>query len=184
MPSREAGKPISRLTTYRVRPASPCWVQTAHRLLLRLHVRPRQRDYRLYLRDLVPYGGSSWWALSRKACEYVAAFADREVEVVAFFKNTVCPDESFFQTVLANSPFESRVARNLTYADWSRGGSSPATIDESHLAFFRATSSFDSGDVYGAGEMLFARKFGDDSGTLVAELDKQIQDRERPSSSG
>jgi hypothetical protein len=102
----------------------------------------------------------------------------KEIQVVDFFKNTVCSDESFFQTILGNSHFRSRIVRNLTYADWSAGGASPAYITEKHLALFQSTLSFAPDDVYGGGEMLFARKFLDESEDLVAKLENQIGENE------
>jgi hypothetical protein len=94
---------------------------------------------------------------------------------VEFFKNTFCPDESFFQTILGNSRFKSRIVRSLTYADWIAGGLNPGNISEKHLAFFRSTSSFSVDSLLGAGEMLFARKFSDDSEELVSRLEDQKQ---------
>jgi core-2/I-Branching enzyme len=180
MPSQEAGKPLSRLTTYRVRPGEPTVGRIVRKALMKLRIQASRRDYTLYLRDLVPYGGSTWWGLSREACEHVVSFVDRESQVVAFFKNTVCPDESFFQTILGNSRFKSRIARNLTYTDWSEGSSSPAVITDKHLEFFRGHPSFPPDSVYGEGEMLFARKFPDGSESLVASLREQIEEQGAP----
>src|SRR6185503_994878 len=135
MPSQEAGKPLSRLTTYQVRPGEPTIGRIVRKALMKLRIKASRRDYTLYLRDLVPYGGSTWWGLSREACEHVVSFVDTESQVVAFFKNTVCPDESFFQTILGNSPFRSRIARNLTYTDWREGRSSPDVITVKHIEF-------------------------------------------------
>ena len=49
----------------------------------------------------------------------------------------------------------------------------PAYIKETHLPFFQSTASFPPDAVLGDGEMLFARKFSDDSEDLVAKLEKQ-----------
>ena len=97
----------------------------------------------------------------------------REARAVRFFKNTFCPDEAVFQTILGNSGLRSRIVRNLTYTDWTAGGPSPAYLTEAHLALFRTTSSFAGSDPYGPGEMLFARKFSDAHADLVHQLDRQ-----------
>jgi hypothetical protein len=159
------GKPISRLTTYKPRIGEDTGDL------------PGERDYKAYLGDLVPYGGATWWAISRAAADFIVAFAEREIRVVNFFKNTICPDESFFQTVLGNSPFKARTIRNLTYADWSAGGPNPAYITDRHLALFRTTGVFAPNGRLGGGEMLFARKFPDDSEDLVAKLAEQVWTR-------
>lgn len=110
------------------------------------------------------------WAISCAVCDHILAFAERETQVLYFFKNTQCPDESFFHTILGNSPFLGRTARDLTYTDWS-GGASPVPMTQQHLTLFRATSSFPAADTYGAGSMLFARKFSDQWAQLVARID-------------
>ncbi|MEO8599032.1 MAG: beta-1,6-N-acetylglucosaminyltransferase [bacterium] len=178
MPSEAAGKSLSRLTTYKVRPGNPLISKTIQKVLMMAGLVPRTRDYKTYLGDLAPYAGSTWWALSREACDFILHFVTLRTQVVDFFKNTLCPDESMFQTILGNSHFKPNIARNLTYTDWGAGGASPAGITEEHLALFQATSSFAPDDTYGAGEMLFARKFSDASADVVARLDRQIAGKE------
>ena len=174
MPSEHEGKPISRLTTYKARPGFMKINWLIRNALVRMGAVPRERDYRAHLRNLVPYGGSQWWALSREACEYMLAFVDRERRVVRFFEHTHCPDESFFQTVLGNSAFKSRVRREVTYADWTAGGRSPALFSERHIERLRATGSARPGDAPGAEELLFARKFSDESAGIVERLRQWI----------
>lgn len=178
MPSEAAGKPISRLTTYKLRPGDPTITRIIRKALLKVGLLSYERNYKTYLRDLTPYGGSEWWAFSREASDYILAFVKEEIQVINFFKNTLCPNESLFQTILGNSQFRSRIVRNLTYADWSAGGHHPANITEKYLAFFQSISSFPPDDVYGGGEMLFARKFSDESEGLVKRLDKQIEEKD------
>ena len=178
MPSEVEGKPISRLTTYKLRPGDRKIKKVIQKILMRVGVLPRKRNYKDYLRDLAPYAGAQWWALSHEACDFILSFVKENIQVVNFFKNTICPDESIFQTILGNSPFRSRIVRELTYADWSAGGANPAFITEEHLAFFRPTSSFSPDGVYGSDEMLFARKFSDESEELVARLENQIAENE------
>lgn len=178
MPSEVAGKPISRLVSYKFRPGETRISKFTRKMLIRAGILPVKRDYKAYLRDFAPYGGSTWWALSREACDFILIFVSNERKVVNFFKNTICPDESFFQTILGNSHFRTRIARSLTYSDWSAGESNPAYITENHLAFLKSTLLFPPDNVYGGGEMLFARKFPDDSGRMVARLEKQIVENE------
>jgi hypothetical protein len=178
MPSQAAGKSLSRLSTYQLRATDPLLLRAGRKALMLAGVLPRQRDYQAHLGALAPYAGSTWWALSRAACDHILAFAARETSVVEFFKNTQCPDESFFHTILGNSPFRRHIARNLTYTDWSDGGASPANMAQQHLTLFKARSSFPADDTYGAGAMLFARKFTDQSAQLVARMDRQIKEQE------
>jgi Core-2/I-Branching enzyme len=177
MPSAAAKKPLSLLTTYRVQGGDPLISRIMQKVLLKLGVLPAQRDYRIPFHELAPYGGATWWALSREACEFIQSFWTRETQVVAFFKNTVCPDESFFHTILGNSRFKSSTLGSLTYADWSAGGANPAMITEAHLALFQSMSSLAADGGATAGEMLFARKFPEQSADLIAKLEKQMGDR-------
>ena len=170
MPSEAAAKPISRLISYRPSSMDGTICKLKRRVLMRLGLFSFQRDYHAYLDDLVPYGGDAWWALSREACDFILAFVKNRNKAVNFFKNTLLPDESFFQTILGNSRFRSRIARNLTYADWSAREPHPAYITEKHIAFFQSTSSIAPDGVYDGGEMIFARKFPDESADLIARL--------------
>jgi hypothetical protein len=136
MPCESVGKPISLLTTYKSRPNEPISkiARFVRKRLVKIGVLPIERDYKSHLRNFIPYGGSTWWALSREACEYIQSFVANETRVVNFFKHTVCPDESFFQTILGNSPYKKNTRRNLTYTDWSDNGDSPGYLTEKHLS--------------------------------------------------
>jgi hypothetical protein len=177
MPCAEAGKPTWRLATYKPDPGRPRIVNDARRILVKLGVIPRERNYREHLKDLAPYGGSEWWALTREGCQYMRDFASDRRDVLDFFRNVHSPQESFYHTVIGNSPFASSVARNLTYTDWSAGGASPAWLGEEHIELFGSTPRLIVNDVYGSGEVLFARKFSDRTGHLVDQLDRVLEAR-------
>ena len=179
MPADEYGKPISRMTTYRLRPGDGKLINGAKYILMKSGVLPRKRDYKKYIGSLIPYGGSTWWALTRNAVEYVLKYIAEQPNVVNFFKNTICPDEMFFQTILGNSGFKSRMTGNLTYTDWSGGGPSPAYISDKHIELLTANLPFMADDAFGKREILFARKFADDSELLVSILDRKIKEVER-----
>ncbi len=77
---------------------------------------PRRRiplNYKLF-------GGSAYWCLSRECIEYLDKFVQENARFVRFFRHVLIPEESFFQTILLNSPFADRVVNdNLRYIDWS-----------------------------------------------------------------
>lgn len=171
------GKPISRITIYRARPFDPLAVRLPVKLARILKI-PLWRRYRSVFGNLIPYGGCTWWALSRPACEYIRSFVDREARIVEFFKHTRCPDEMFFQTILGNSPFKSKVRRNFTYADWSACGSSPADLGQSNLDWFRSSWPVTLDDHYGRGDALFARKFSDSRPDVTDGIDRLVMENE------
>ncbi len=70
---------------------------------------------------LVPYGGSSYWWLSREAVDYVRGFVAEHPRFVRFFEHVDVPDEIFFHTILMNSPLREAVVNDeLRHVDWTR----------------------------------------------------------------
>ncbi len=170
MPS--PSKPLTRLSIYRPRPTDGRLSRLAARFAKAVGIKLR-RDYEACLGKLIPYGGSSWWALSRGACGYIQDFVANEPRVIEFFKHTRCPDELLLHTILGNSPYMARIRATLTYADWcGSSGRSPPLITQKHVAAFKSGPTFTLDDRYRPGDVLFARKFCDASGPLVAELDR------------
>lgn len=98
---------------------------------------------------LVPHGGSNWWCLTRPAVEYIHQFLLSNPQVSSYFRRTFLPDEMFFQTVLSNSIFASRITGdNLTFVDSSRPTPPwPTVLDASFLPALLESRK------------LFARKF-------------------------
>jgi hypothetical protein len=169
------GKPLSTMNTLRF-PSNQPVRRFVFRALAKLGM--AQRDYRKYLENLEPYAGSTWWALTRDACQYILEFLERNPHVTAYFQNVFCPDESLFHTILGNSVFAPRIRRNLLYEDWSARGPHPAPITERHVVLLEAQEKICVSDVYGSGEVLFARKFSDESFAVLQKVDNMIH-RER-----
>lgn len=168
MPDVSVDKPLSRLTRYRLfQPSRGRLRPLAQRALDRLV----RRDWARHLQGLVPHAGSQWWALTAAAGRYILEFAATHPHYVRFFRHVVVPDEAFFQTILANSPFAPNIHRNLTTVCWPPGASSPAVLDRTQVRRLAGTHPLVLNGPYGRGEVLFARKFPDDSAELVHLLD-------------
>jgi uncharacterized protein YjiS (DUF1127 family) len=75
---------------------------------------PRRR----FPHGLVPYGGPDWWSLSRACLAHVLECARARPALTRFFRCTASPGELFFQTVVMNSPFASRVRNFAAYEAW------------------------------------------------------------------
>lgn len=78
------------------------------------------------------YYGSSWWCLNKRFVEYCLKFLKNNNEYIRMFHKSICPDESFFQSLFMNSDFKNNRDDNLHYIDWTAGDSSPkilTTID-------------------------------------------------------
>ena len=172
MPSDSNGKPEERLSLYWVMQPNVVMhlYRFIRRVLIKLHLLNRFRDYSKVFGDKKPYGGSAWWALTRNACKTVLDFYDSEKELVKFYKNVFCPDESFIHTAIGNSIYKKRVQRNLTFADWSNGGANPNLITSGHIRYFLTADPIEFLDSFGPGDALFARKFPDNSANLLKQL--------------
>jgi len=170
MPCDQIGKPIRRLTHYKFQSKNTF----NHALIKTFTLNGRlnlKRDYRLSLGNLVPYAGSQWWALTNSACIFILKFIEKNKQFVDFYVNTHIPDESFFHTIIGNSHFLKKVTHNLTYTDWSCP-KKPAEMNEKHFELFQSNFSIIKKDIYGEGELLFARKFSDKNEELILKLDQ------------
>lgn len=171
MPNDALGMGLSKLNRIYFEEDEP-----VRRLLSRVlaKVGLAHRDHRKYLGALEPYGGSQWWALTREACRYVVQVVQSNESLSQFFRNTCCPDEMFFHTILGNSPFHSRVRRNFTYLHWPAGERpsvfTTALIQKIELSDHRPWID----DEWGSGEALFARKFSDNNLELLDQIDAMI----------
>jgi hypothetical protein len=138
-----------------------------------------QRDYRKYLVGLQAYAGDACWALTRGACEYLVEFALKNPHLEQYFQNTVTSDEMFFHTILGNSPFRTRCRRSLLYREYPPDVLHPALISDKHIQLFEAQDRVLVDDVWsGSGEILFARKFSDETLCVVDRIDEMIKRKE------
>ena len=155
--SPETMQSMTRLTRYhfertpRQSPIRPAW-SILNRLI--------RRDYRSAFGGMVPHCGSQWWALTRPAAEWTLDEIDRRPEYVEFCRHTEIPDEHFFQTLLANSPFADANRPSIMYADWS-GPTKPAIITREHVVALRNSPPSDR-------VFLFVRKMTDESEDVAA----------------
>lgn len=100
------------------------------------------------------YKGANWFDITHDFAEYVLS---KKKELKKQYKFTSCADEVFLQSLIMNSPFESRINQKLSREiDWSRGnGYSPYTYDAEDYNTLMSS------------EKLFARKFSDDKPEIV-----------------
>lgn len=63
---------------------------------------------RSYLKNIKPYIGGQWKILTRTCCEFLCS-SPEVARFEKFYKNTLIPDESFFQTVLMNAGYKGKL---------------------------------------------------------------------------
>ena len=76
------------------------------------------------------YFGSSWICFSKCTFEWIMDYLKNHKEYYDFFTKCNCPDESFFQTLLMNSPYKTNRKDYLHYVDWSEGKNNPKVLTE------------------------------------------------------
>lgn len=146
---------------------------------------------RTFYKGYEPYFGSQWFALTVDTVAYILRFVDENPGYLRFMKYTEGPDETFFQTIILNSPrrvhvydferFEQwrktmrrdeqfiQAYSSLRYMDWSDRGKNvpkPAVLDVSYY------------DTLAASTDLFARKVDERaSADLMARIDSNLLGR-------
>lgn len=80
------------------------------------------------------YFGSQWWALSHRTVAWVMQYLIMNPNYYKFYKNTICPDESFFQTLVMMSPYADESTDYLTYLHFQKGSNSPDILLKNDIA--------------------------------------------------
>ena len=176
MPDDAHGLPLSKIDRIYFEEDDPLR-RFLYQVLARMGL--AQRDHRKCLGPFVAYGGSADWALTRGACRYISEFLQSNETIPRFFRHTPTPDEMFFQTILGNSPFRSRIRRNVTYIHWPATQNRPNILNSAHVQQIESSDPPWIDDEWGSGEALFARKFSDDRLDLVERIDSMIRRREQ-----
>jgi hypothetical protein len=118
------------------------------------------------------FHGANWFALSHQCVSYILKYLEDHPEYLEFYSHTIYPDESFFHTIIGQSPFADKVQNNLTYADWS-SIPAPANINADHITQFKNQVAFPCES--GWHQPYFARKFGPDSQYLVDQIERELR---------
>jgi hypothetical protein len=105
------------------------------------------------------YKGSQWWTITHQAFDVILDTIEQKPEFVQRYQGTLIPDESFFQTLILNSPQLTAANLSLHYVDWRLGKASPAFLNRDDLWSIRNSKRW------------FARKIGTNDGGLRDTLD-------------
>lgn len=162
MPSKD--KPILRISQHRIDYDART---DKHPVLHRIALRLMRRPYKKRLGGRTPFGGSNWVTLSSSAVDYLIDTFRTDAALVGLARTSSHPDEFFVQTVLCNSDFRDAIEPALFWADFRGTTPHAAVLDKERLDYLKTQSQI-SGRTY-----LMARKFTDDSGDLLDELESQ-----------
>jgi hypothetical protein len=111
------------------------------------------------------YGGKTWWSITKDCAEYIVNVNAKKNQYKDFFKYSLIPDESYFQTVIMNSKFKDSVVNDyVREIIWEGGdGTHPITFQAKDIELLKNS------------DMLFARKFDLQVDTVILDLiDKEI----------
>lgn len=55
--------------------------------------------------NVTPAWGNQWWAITPECAAFILQYLEQNLNFLKFYKYAHCPDEHFFHTIVANSPF-------------------------------------------------------------------------------
>lgn len=100
------------------------------------------------------YYGDHWFAGNRRAVAALLAPSPLNQALQRHYRNRTLPEESYYTTLLANTP-DIRICRdNRRFAEWNGGGARPMTLTHAQLPEMLGSNAF------------FARKFADNPALL------------------
>ncbi len=170
----EAGKTLDRIQYFRVLEANrndSLLGLTKRALNHSIRILDIKRELPRKYRHMTLFGGSSWWVLSRECIKYILEYIDDNPEFVNFWKHTLIPDETFFHTIIGNSKFMDRVKPNVMYTNWIKGESNPRIISEKDFPILKKGTFTND---FGTHDILFARKFDDNSSSIIEKIDREL----------
>jgi len=90
--------------------------------ILRYRAKKHVNQYKIYF-------GSSWFTLTKNAVNYILDFVSNQPGFIADFETSTCGDEHFFQMILMNSHFKSKIYNdNLRLIKYKPLANSPINL--------------------------------------------------------
>ncbi len=112
-------------------------------------------------KDYSFYKGSQWFTIPYTVANYMIDFLQENKWYYKFFENTLIPDESFFHTLIMNSPYKADVVNNnLLFLKWGETLSdrnSPQYLKSEDIPQIEKSNQY------------FARKFDEQIDPLVVD---------------
>ncbi len=106
------------------------------------------------------YGGSYYHALSRKCVQFLYEFTQKNADFVNYYKKTICPNESFIQTILVNSGLFNLCNDCKRYLDFS----SPEDSSRPRTLTIKDYPALIKDDIH------FARKFDSTQDSIILDM--------------
>lgn len=107
------------------------------------------------------YNGSNWFCMPFEVANYIIKFLNDNKWYYEVFRNSLVPDEFFFQTLIMNSKYKSDVVNNnlmyIKFGESLKSRNNPITLKMEHINVIKNSNEF------------FARKFDENVDKLVIE---------------
>lgn len=87
------------------------------------------------------YGGSQWWSITIDCVKYILKKV-KDGRLIHQYRQTYCPDEIFFHTLIKTTNKFKIVNNNLRYIDWISGPEYPKLLDISDREKIKASAGF------------------------------------------
>lgn len=88
--------------------------------------------------------GSAWFSITHELLQFIISETEKNTHFYTFFKRVAYPDEIYFQTLVLNSPFRSKVINSdLRYINWDKlenGG--PSYLSQKNADEIRSSNGF------------------------------------------
>lgn len=109
--------------------------------------------------------GSQWWTLTSQAAYEILEYSDAHPEILEYYKRSIIPDESFFQTLFLHGSYRDQRAMSLTYVKWGKNHRHPEVLTKEDIGLLREKSD----------QFCFARKFDMPiSEELINQINKSL----------
>jgi len=133
----------------------------------------RPRDFQREVGCPIHFG-SQWWALSEPCARYIIDFVQNHPAFVRSFRTTYVPDELFFHTLIAQSPFASQTLG--PQPDQGAGTNQQAPLHLIHPSEKRVFHSTDADfELAKSTDKFFIRKISSrDSADLLDRIDHEL----------
>lgn len=116
---------------------------------------------RPFITGMTPYIGNQWMILSKRFCEFITYSAELNI-FKDFYRNTLIPDESFFQTVLMNTTFKSKIIYDdKREIDW---------VESSDIKLRPRDFLAKDSEMLINSQNLFARKFDENTDSRILSI--------------
>jgi hypothetical protein len=119
-----------------------------------------------------PYFGSQWWALSPDCARFVLQFVADTPAFRRFFQSSFAPDETFFHTIIGNSPFAAMSDGPVPFA--GRGKTDLANLHVISSTLKKVYTLSDLPEIAASPKFFVRKVSSQESGGLLDHLDKQV----------